>query len=417
MPLNPTALSASAAQTVVAAASMDAWGAAKPGLVRLLGRGDEERELLVGQQLDHLRGQLRAAAVQELERELLVGQQLDHLRDHLRDQLRATAVQELEQARTSLVAVWRTRLADLLEKHPDVAHELQEWVDQTRAAQIRAEKACKRKQWRDALQPIPTILGWYKANAVAGTLIAAGFVVLKGYVIARGDLATALGILQYAGLATVVTAGLLSSLPILTAAMLAYTVIHTIESLGARARRRQSAVVMLGAFVLAAVFTSWAYLLIAITIGLVIALMHSLSVRKWVAWLVYALVASIAAVAVILSLYTVWLPHETVHFRPGTLPAQTLSYGKQVGYVLSEDNGWITMLTSGPHQIVRYPDADVMTQMVCERHPRPSDILSEVREGATLWDEITSDAPFLHPAFNTNCPVLGALADFRQSRM
>jgi hypothetical protein len=40
-----------------------------------------------------------------------------------------------------------------------------------------------------------------------------GFVILKGYVIARGDLATALGILQYAGLVTVVTAGLLSSLP------------------------------------------------------------------------------------------------------------------------------------------------------------------------------------------------------------
>ena len=50
-----------------------------------------------------------------------------------------------------------------------------------------------------------------------------GFVVLKGYVVARGDVAIALGILQYAGLATVVTAGLLSSLPILAAAMLAYT--------------------------------------------------------------------------------------------------------------------------------------------------------------------------------------------------
>lgn len=59
-------------------------------------------------------------------------------------------------------------------------------------------------------------------------LLAAGFVVLKGYVLARGDVATALGILQYAGLATVVTAGLLSSLPILAAAMLAYTITESL---------------------------------------------------------------------------------------------------------------------------------------------------------------------------------------------
>jgi hypothetical protein len=47
-------------------------------------------------------------------------------------------------------------------------------------------------------------------------------------------------------------------------------------------------------------------------------------------------VAILAAPAVILSLYTVWVPHEKVNFLPGTLP-----YNKTFSYVLSEDNGWI----------------------------------------------------------------------------
>jgi hypothetical protein len=363
MPSKPTALPASAAQAVVAAASTDAWRTAKRGVKRLLGRGDSDRQLL----------------------------------DKTRGQLQAVASQELEQTRAALEADWRTRLTRLLKEHPKKDGELQTLV-------VQIQKACRREQWRDALKPIPTIIGWYKANVFAGILLAAGFVVLKGYVIARADLATALGILQYAGLATVVTAGLLSSLPILAAVMLAFTVIHMIGSRDTPGLRWRLAVVMLGAFVLAAVLTSWAYLVLAVVLGLMIGAVLRWDVPKWGAWPVYALVAIIAGAAVILSLYTVWVPHETVHFRPHTLPPHTVPKDVQVGYVLSEGNGWITMLTSGAHQIVRYPDADVITQVVCERHPKPDHIISEFREGATLWDEVTSDMHFLHPAVNQNCP-------------
>ena len=82
-----------------------------------------------------------------------------------------------------------------------------------------------------ALKPIPQVFDWYKNNAVAGTLLVAAFVVLKGYVIARGNLATALGMLQVAGLASVVIAGVLSSLPMLAAAFLATTVYRTVRVL------------------------------------------------------------------------------------------------------------------------------------------------------------------------------------------
>jgi hypothetical protein len=50
--------------------------------------------------------------------------------------------------------------------------------------------------WGKALKPIPKIFGWYKEHAAAGTLIVAAFLVIKCYVIARGNLTTALGILQ-----------------------------------------------------------------------------------------------------------------------------------------------------------------------------------------------------------------------------
>lgn len=98
------ALALLAAQTVVAAASTDAWGAAKRGVARLLGRGDPERERLAEQRLDQARDQLVAAPGQHLDR-----------------------------VRADLVAVWRTRLADLLEEDPDVAGDLRALVDQIQA--------------------------------------------------------------------------------------------------------------------------------------------------------------------------------------------------------------------------------------------------------------------------------------------
>jgi hypothetical protein len=378
MPSDLTALAALASRTIVAAASTDdvsadEWGTAKRGVARLLGRGDPERQLRTERQLDQTCDQLRAAAGQEREKR--------------------TRAEE---------AAWRDRLEHLLKEHPDVADGLRQQVDQIR-------KASKHAQWRDALQPIPRILRWYKDNAVAGILLAAGFVVLKGYILARGDVATALGILQYAGLATVVTAGLLSSLPILTAAMLAYTVSRVFTWILGKSRSQEPKpgftrpllVVTLGAFVLAALFAPWTYLALACVIGLAIALMPTLRARGLAAGLVRVLLASAAVLAVIFSLYAVWVPHEVVYFRPGTLPYNTAPRTGQVGYVLSEGNGWITILTSGAHRIVHYPDARVTAQMVCEKS-------SELTDAPTLWDTVTGlnsvVKSVLHPAAPRPCP-------------
>ncbi len=385
---DPIALSALAARMVVAAASTDpseASEVAKQEVPQLLGHGDGERELLVGLQLDQTR-----------------------------DQLQATAGLEREQARTALEAVWRAQLADLLEGHgEETARCLQDLVGKLRQelndsmAEAR-EKARTRKQWRDALRPLPGVLDWYKVNAFAGILLAAGFVVLKCYVIARGDLTTALGILQYVGLATVVTASLLSSLPILTAAMLASAVSQMTSSLvpevfrASRIKKPKPpaftwrlAAAMLGAFVLAAVFSPWTYLAAAALVGLGIGVTRALgapSLRTVVGWLA----ALVALPFVIVNLSAVWLPHEIVTFRPSTHLSQ------QVGYVLSEDNGWITILITGrlhEHTIIRVLDATVKTQTVCEREPGFS-----VFNSHTLWRVVTKASPNFGPSPNTTCP-------------
>jgi hypothetical protein len=288
-------------------------------------------------------------------------------------------------------------------------------------------EAKERNPWAVAVEPIPGIFQWYRNNAVTGTVLVAAYVVLKGYVLAKGDISTALGILQYAGLTSVVIAGLLSSLPILAAAMLAYTVCRVMWTRWPRLKPAgrvwvtdwyppvpvwRPAVVMLGAFVLSAVFTPWTYMAGAVGIGLAIGGLWGITRherarrRRLLIDLPIRLpIGLIATGAVIAMLYTVWVPHEIVGFRPGTIKPPPPK-NEVVGYVLSEDNGWITMLTSGldKHGIIRYRDASVTSQTICERHSRGG--LSDITDAFTLWDEVTEHS-FLrawHPAPNTRCP-------------
>jgi WD40 repeat protein len=278
--------------------------------------------------------------------------------------------------------------------------------------------------WRQALRPVPDIFDWYKGNAAAGTLFLGVFLVVKGYVIAKGDLTTALGILQSAGLASVVIAGLLSGLPILAAAMLAFTVYRVIlpvrlDGKPPEGTRRglhlpafQLIVVTVAAALLSAVFTPWTFTAGAVAIGLVAGAGRQLldgpmvarrGTRKWSFRLVVAAMVAITVGAVVAVLYTVWVPHEIVAFTPGPghqPPAQ------EIGYVLSEDNGRITILTSGPHQIVRFSDSAAKSFMVCERVPRGG--WSDVIDAPTLWQEVTraSFLSVLHAAGNSKCPPL-----------
>ena len=89
------ALAALAGNTVVAAATTDAWEAARRGFARLLGRDDPDRTKMAERRLAETREQLTDAEGHDL-----------------------------EQARAALAERWAGRLADLLEEDPGVEAEL-----------------------------------------------------------------------------------------------------------------------------------------------------------------------------------------------------------------------------------------------------------------------------------------------------
>ena len=95
------ALAALAGQTVVAAASTDAWDACKRGFARLLGRGDPKKEQLAEQRLEETRQQLAGT--------------------------------DSDQVRAAQTAEWKTRLADLLQEDPDAEAHLRALVQQIQA--------------------------------------------------------------------------------------------------------------------------------------------------------------------------------------------------------------------------------------------------------------------------------------------
>jgi hypothetical protein len=100
--MDPMALAILAAQTIVAAASTDAWDALKRGVARLVGRGNAHRERQAEKQLDQAHGQLQADPGQE-------------------------------QTRSALEAAWQARLFSLLEAEPSSAADLLALVERTRA--------------------------------------------------------------------------------------------------------------------------------------------------------------------------------------------------------------------------------------------------------------------------------------------
>jgi hypothetical protein len=99
------ALAALAGNTVVAAATTDAWEAARRGFARLLGRGDPGWTKMAERRLAETREQLTGAEGKDL-----------------------------EQARAVLAERWAGRLADLLEEHPDAEADLRALMQQIQAA-------------------------------------------------------------------------------------------------------------------------------------------------------------------------------------------------------------------------------------------------------------------------------------------
>jgi len=99
------ALAALAGNTVVTAATTDAWEAARHKFAQLLGRGDGDRTRLAESRLDQTRQRLEGVTGQELGR-----------------------------VQAELGRAWQVRLEDLLEEDPSIEADLRAVVEEIRAA-------------------------------------------------------------------------------------------------------------------------------------------------------------------------------------------------------------------------------------------------------------------------------------------
>ena len=224
------------------------------------------------------------------------------------------------------------------------------------------------------------------------TILAFAFVVIKVIWIARGDIPTALGIFNSTGLVTVIAGGLLSALPLISAAALWLAMFEIIkrwllayrdhsQPVGQRGRIRlalgtcpRNTLTWAGfsaAAVACFVLAPWPVMTSGAFIGLISGFAAARAARtkkatdepKWTrrvvkagAWGILGILSFLLVLNPLL--YAVWLPHETL-----TLPNS--SPDSMVGYVLSDSNGWISLLRSGDRRIYRFRMEDVTARTLC----------------------------------------------------
>jgi hypothetical protein len=97
-------LAAAGGSALVGAAANEAWQAARSGVVGLFGRAGRRRQELAAGWADDTAAEVERAPEEER-----------------------------EQARERLAPIWATRLADLVEEHPELGDEVRAWVERVRS--------------------------------------------------------------------------------------------------------------------------------------------------------------------------------------------------------------------------------------------------------------------------------------------
>lgn len=150
--------------------------------------------------------------------------------------------------------------------------------------------------------------------------------------------------------------------------------------------------VTLAAAVFAALITPPLYLIWAGG-ALVVILALWLALRRWVSLSRLALwvAAPLLAGLVLVTLTRPWLPAEVVTLRsPVIVNPQTKELASRpVVYLVSEQNGWVTLLVDSDRYLAVVPAADIQSQRICQTSSQPG-------EGQTLYQRIVRQ-PFYSP--------------------
>jgi hypothetical protein len=232
--------------------------------------------------------------------------------------------------------------------------------------EIMSPSSANKSNWSDVVKPLPKVLNWLENHKITVTFLSFVFLILKVMVVAKGDIPTALGILQTAGLVTIVVGALLSGLPLLAAAILIAQVYRAVDEPSRKAWMLTAPVLLLCIFL-----TPWTLLLASLIAGAALVRTRNHKSRVALASIAIILVTGIAAWTV---LYSVWLPHEMVTLKKGA---------STVGYVLDDNGNWISILRSGKRDIVRYREADVEKRILCV--PASRHLSQIARESTWYW--------------------------------
>jgi hypothetical protein len=214
---------------------------------------------------------------------------------------------------------------------------------------VRADSG--RSRWLQGARALRGLIG--KEPALITALLFS-FVVIKVIWIARGDIPTALGIFDRAGLATVIAGGLLSAFPLIPAIIFGIAMFELGRSL-----LHDKFALMIGCAAAVGGFflTPWTIMACGAVLGLVSGFLVEKAAFFRKAIFVFLLLGSLFLLNPLL--YAVWLPHETLTIgNPGRQQSA-------VGYVLSDSNGWVSLLRTGQRRIYRYRSEDVKARTLC----------------------------------------------------
>lgn len=302
--------------------------------------------------------------------------------------------------------------------------------------------------WRNAVDALNKAIGDRKWLI---TVVLFGFILIKVIVIARGNIQTALAVFNSAGTATVIVGGILSAFPLVAAIVFGLVIFRLARTFPLkRAFSRQGCRAIIAwvrnrtvnekatwlAGVIAAVgcffLTPWPIMAGSAVLGSAWGLVAKINTRAAVEaipitrekrgnWSKRAVVKAVLFFILVLSsvyfvlyplLYAVWLPHEELAVPPDEKLAVLQRACPRddkyvVGYVLSDSNGWISLLLTGQRTICRLKSEEVTARILCQGQvipmPAPS-WLQWYKKGNSLEKEIPDAATTLPACSSTKSP-------------
>lgn len=244
---------------------------------------------------------------------------------------------------------------------------------------------------------------------VQATLLASSFLILKVLLVAKGDILAGLAVLQSSPTVTVIIGAVLSAIPVIGAVI----VVAILYGLGCgvwgwRSLRDPIAILIsvtaLTAWILLTPWPVFVLTFLGLLVGILDRVFWSRQTRRSGNDISFTRVRLVVvAVLCILALLPVgediaiamWLPREELHLQRSEKPA-TQPQGQQekiiVGYVLHEEGGWTSVLTSGDRTVERLQSNTITSRHVCRS---PKNYRESVAEYIRRkWFNYVNDVPF-----------------------